>query len=153
MSYEQRIQELGIAVPTQAVAPIASYVSATQSGNLLYVSGQGPIEVDGTKHTGKVGAEVSTQQAKEHARLVGINILAAVREYCGSLDQVAGVVKLLGMVNATPEFTDHPEVINGCSDLLLAVFGDAGRHARSAVGFASLPLQITVEIEAIFELK
>ena len=151
MSFEDKVKELGIDIPP-AKKPVAAYVSAVQTGNLLYVSGQGPV-VDKQMYTGKVGASVSTKDAKQHARIVGINILAAVKAHCGSLDKVSKVVKLLGMVNAEPTFTNHPEVINGCSELLLEVFGDAGKHARSAVGMGSLPDQITVEIEAIFELK
>ncbi len=115
----------------------------------MYLSGQGPIEADGTVHTGKVGAGVAIEDARRHARLVGINLLAVMHTALGDLGRVRRVVKLFGMVNAAPEFEQHPEVINGCSDLLVKVFGLAGRHARSAVGLASLPMGITVEIEAI----
>lgn len=153
MSHEQRIVELGIELPTKPIAPIAAFVNARQVGNLLYISGQGPINADGSMFSGKVGVDYDVAQAKEHARLVGLNILAAVRDHCGTLDKVAAVVKLLGMVNAGPDFTEHPQVINGCSELLHEVFGEAGIHARSAVGMGSLPSNITVEIEAIFALN
>ncbi len=120
---------------------------------MLYLSGQGTREADGRMRTGKVGAEISTEAAYDDARLVGINLIAVMHEALGDLSRVKQVVKLLGMVNAAPEFRDHPKVINGCSDLINAVFGEAGRHARSAVGFGSLPGNITVEIEAIVALK
>jgi len=118
-------------------------------GNLLFLSGQGPVEPDNYKHQGKVGETVTTEEAYQHARLTGINLLAVIHEALGDLGRVKQVVKLLGMVNASHEFCDHPKVINGCSDLLVSIFGSQGIHARSAVGFASLPDQITVEIEAI----
>jgi enamine deaminase RidA (YjgF/YER057c/UK114 family) len=118
-------------------------------GNLLYLSGQGPSEADGSLHTGKVGAEISAEAAYAHARLTGINLIAVMHEALGDLSRVRRVIKLFGMVNAAPDFADHPSVINGCSDLLIEVFGDKGIHARSAVGHGSLPGRITVEIEAI----
>lgn len=148
-----RLERLGIELPPKAQDPVATYVSCKQAGDLLYVSGQGPIGLDGTIHKGKVGAEVSREQACEHARLVGLNMLAAIVDHCGTLDRVAQVVKLLGLVNAAPDFTAHPYVINGCSKLLIEVFGDEGQHARSAIGAGSLPNNITVEIEGIFELR
>lgn len=143
-----RLLALGIALPTPP-PPIANFVPCVQEGGLLFLSGQGPIEPDGTAHTGKVGAGVTVEDAYRHARLTGINLLAAMHAALGDLGRVRQVVKLLGMVNAAPDFTQHPAVINGCSDLFVEVFGEAGRHARSAVGFASLPMGITVEIEAI----
>lgn len=120
---------------------------------MLYLSGQGPREDDGYLHTGKVGGNVSVEEAYKHARLTGINLLAVMQSALGDLGRVKQVVKLLGMVNAVPDFADHPSVINGCSDLFIDVFGEAGNHARSAVGFGSLPGNITVEIEAIIALK
>ena len=129
---------------------MASYTNVMQAGSLLYVSGQGPVDHAGTIMTGKVGADVSLEDAHAHAQLVGLNILAALRDHCGTLDRVTSVVKLLGMVNSVPEFKKHPFVIDGCSNLLVEVFGPAGVHARSAVGMGSLPGNITVEIEAIF---
>ena len=148
----QRLKAMGLVLPP-APAPIANFVSFVQEGSLLFVSGLGPQEADGTVHTGKVGETVPVGEAYRHARLVGINILAVVASALGDLDRVGRVVKLLGMVNAAPAFTDHPKVINGCSDLFVDVFGDAGRHARSAVGMASLPGNISVEIEAIFAVR
>lgn len=143
-----RLAAMGIVLPS-APAPIANFVTHVAEGNLLFLSGQGPTEADGTLHTGKVGADVSVDDAYGHARLTGINLIAVMQAALGDLGRVRRVVKLLGMVNATPEFADHPAVINGCSDLMNAVFGERGIHARSAVGFGSLPNQITVEIEAI----
>jgi enamine deaminase RidA (YjgF/YER057c/UK114 family) len=149
---EVRLRNLGIVLPPPP-KPIANFVPYVQEGNLLFLSGQGPIEPGGIRHVGKVGETVSTQQAYEHARITGINLLAVLQCALGSLGKVRRIVKLLGMVNATPVFSEHPRVINGCSDLLLLVFGDTvGRHARSAVGMNSLPGQITVEIELIVAL-
>jgi enamine deaminase RidA (YjgF/YER057c/UK114 family) len=132
-------------VPT----PIGNFRDCTREGNLLFLSGQGPLNEAGSLMTGKVGATVSAAEAYEHAQLVGLNLLAVPHNELGDLQRVKRVVKLLGMVNATPEFTEHPHVINGCSDLFVDVFGEAGRHSRSAVGMGSLPGNITVEIEAI----
>jgi enamine deaminase RidA (YjgF/YER057c/UK114 family) len=143
-----RLKALGITLPG-APPPIANFVTHVLEGNLLYLSGQGPSEADGSLHTGKVGAEVSAEAAYAHARLTGINLIAVMHEALGDLSRVRRVVKLFGMVNAAPDFADHPSVINGCSDLLIEVFGDRGIHARSAVGHGSLPGRITVEIEAI----
>ena len=151
-SPEQRLGRLGIALPPRPHAPIGNFTNVRVSRGMLYISGQGPVTADGTYLTGKVGAEVSTEDARDHARLVGLNLLSVAREAAGSLDRIAGVVKLLGMVNAVPDYDEHPRVINGCSDLLIEVFGPDGVHARSAIGVGSLPNQITVEIEAIFEL-
>jgi enamine deaminase RidA (YjgF/YER057c/UK114 family) len=148
MTPYERLQQLGLSLPPLP-KPIGTYVPAVLEGNLLFLSGQGPREADGSFHSGKVGADVSVERAREHARLVGLNLLAAMHAELGDLGRVRRVVKLLGMVNATPEFGEQPAVINGCSDLFLEVFGDAGRHARSAVGFVSLPRGITVEIEAV----
>ncbi len=147
----ERLAALGIQLPP-APPPIANFVTHVREGNLLYLSGQGPREPDGTMHTGKVGAAVGVEQAYADARLTGINLLAVMQDALGDLSRIRRIVKLLGMVNATPEFGEHPNVINGCSDLFIDVFGDAGQHARSAVGFGSLPGNITVEIEAIVAL-
>ena len=143
-----RLKALGIVLPTPPV-PIANFVTHVEASGLLFLSGQGPREADGRMHTGKVGGGVSIEDAYQHARLTGINLLAVMHTALGDLSRVKRVVKLLGMVNATPDFESHPKVINGCSDLMVEVFGDAGRHARSAVGFGSLPGGITVEIEAV----
>jgi enamine deaminase RidA (YjgF/YER057c/UK114 family) len=147
----ERLAALGITLPS-APPPIANFVTHVLEGDILYLSGQGPREADGTMHTGKVGADVAVDQAYADARLTGINLLAVMQDALGDLSRVKRVVKLLGMVNATPDFGDHPNVINGCSDLFVDVFGEAGQHARSAVGFGSLPGNITVEIEAIVSL-
>jgi enamine deaminase RidA (YjgF/YER057c/UK114 family) len=147
----ERLKELGIALP-KPPNPIANFVTHVQEGNLLFLSGQGPQEANGYLHTGKVGHDVDPDRAYEHAKLTGINLLAVMQDALGDLSRVKRVVKLLGMVNAAPDFGEHPKVINGCSDLMMAVFGEAGRHARSAVGFGSLPNNITVEIEAIIAL-
>ncbi|WP_324617323.1 RidA family protein [Microvirga alba] len=145
---QARLKELGIALP-EPPTPIANFVTYVREGNLLFLSGQGPQEADGFLHTGKVGGDVPAEKAYEHAKLTGINLIAVMQDALGDLSRVKRVVKLLGMVNAAPDFTEHPKVINGCSDLMMAVFGEAGIHARSAVGFGSLPNNITVEIEAI----
>jgi enamine deaminase RidA (YjgF/YER057c/UK114 family) len=152
MSAEARLKELGIVLPN-VPSPIANYVPFRLAGNLLYLSGQGPRDDKGNALTGKVGADVTVEEAYRRARLIGLQLLSATRTALGSLDRVEAVVKLLGMINAVPEFKDHPKVINGCSDLLVDVFGDAGRHARSAVGMGSLPNQISVEIEGILAVK
>ena len=150
MSAENNLAKLGITLPVMP-APIANYVRFKQVGDLVFLSGQGPRKPDGSNHTGKVGRDVTWEQAYEHAKLTGIGLLSAMKEAAGSLDRVE-IVKVLGMVNATPEFGDHPKVINGCSDLFVAVLGDKGRHARSAVGMGSLPGNITVEIEVIIKV-
>ncbi len=152
MAAEARLKELGIEL-APVTPPVANYVNAVRTGNLLFLSGKGPTEADGTQHTGKVGADVDTATANQHARLTGLNLLAVMRDELGSLDKVKRVVKLLGMVNATPDFGEQPQVINGCSDLMVEVFGDKGRHGRSAVGMGSLPGGITVEIECIVEVE
>jgi enamine deaminase RidA (YjgF/YER057c/UK114 family) len=145
----ERLKSLSIDLP-KLHPPVGNFAHAVQYADLLFVSGQGPRDAQGRLHTGKVGATVSTQEAYEHARLTGVNLLAVIHETLGSLARVRRVVKLLGLVNASLDFTQHPKVINGCSDLLIDVFGtEIGRHARSAIGVASLPGQITVEIELI----
>ncbi len=149
---EARLLELGIELPPLP-APVGNFSYSRTEGGLAYLSGQGPLLEDGTMATGKVGLDVDADQAREHARRTGLVLLAAMRAEFGSLDRVRSVVKLLGMVNAVPEFTDHPKVIDGCSDLLVEVFGtERGSHARSAVGVGSLPNGITVEIEAVVSL-
>ena len=150
-SIDAKLKELGITLP-DSPAPMANYVPYVITGNLLYLSGQGPRVADKQFKTGKVGRDVTAEEAYKDARLVGIQLLAVAKDALGDLGRVRRVVKLLGLVNGIPEFTGHPQVINGCSDLLVEVFGDAGRHARSAIG-ANLPNNITVEIEAIFEIE
>ena len=153
MTPEQKLKQLGIDLGAVS-APVASYVNAVRTGNLLFLAGKGPRpDASGARPKGKVGREYTTEQAYQHARTVGMDLLAVMRAELGSLDRVKRVVKVLGMVNAVPEFTEHPKVINGCSDLFVEVFGEAGRHARSAVGMGSLPMGIPVEIEAIVEVE
>jgi enamine deaminase RidA (YjgF/YER057c/UK114 family) len=152
MGAEARLKELGLVLPVLA-KPAANYLPYRLTGNLLFLAGQGPRDEKGASLTGKLGAEISIEEGYRRARLVGLGLLAAMRDALGSLDRVDFIVKLLGMVNAVPNFNDSPKVINGCSDLLVEVFGDAGRHARSAVGNAMLPNQISVEIEGIVAVK
>mgnify|MGYP005842716665 CR=1 FL=1 len=149
---DTRLKELGIAVPNPA-APAANYVPFVVTGNLVFISGQVPVDATGLPWRGKVGAEISQEEAVKAARLCGINILAVLRQACdGDLDRVTRCVKLGGFVNGTPDFDQHPAVINGCSDLMVEVFGDAGRHARFAVGAGNLPFGVAVEIDAVFEI-
>ena len=150
MSHDARLGELNITLP-EALAPVANYVPYQQSGNLLFVSGQisaGP----GGLIAGKLGADMDVAAGTGAARACGLALLAQARAALGSLDRVARVVKLTAFVNSTPDFTDQPEVVNGCSDLMVEVFGDAGRHARAAVSAPALPRGVAVEIEAIFEV-
>ena len=149
MSAEQTLKDKGIELPAP-ISPVATYVRYVRTGNLLLVSGTGPSN---DQPKGKLGRELTIEQGYEAARSVGLQILATVKDAVGSLDKVKRVVKVLGMVNSDPEFGDQPKVMNGCSDLFVEVFGDAGYHTRSAVGFVALPNQISVEIEAMFELN
>ncbi|GIW80755.1 MAG: hypothetical protein KatS3mg105_2562 [Gemmatales bacterium] len=150
---EDRIKELKLELPTPP-KPMAKYKSAVRYGNLLYVSGHGPLKTDGTMIQGKLGADMNTEQGKEAARVVGLTILATVRNTLGSLNKVKRLIKAFGMVNATPDFQEHPFVINGFSELMAEVFGDdAGVGARSAIGMVSLPNNIAVEIECVFEVE
>ena len=134
-SPEARLRELGIELP-KVTAPVANYVPSARLGNIVFLADAGPLNPDGSRPQGKVGRDVTLEQAKQHARNVGLQLLAALREATGSLDNVVRFGRVFGMVNAVPEFTDHPKVINGCSDLFVEVFGDRGRHARCAVGAA-----------------
>ena len=152
MSAEARLKELGIVLPSLGT-PVANYLPYRLAGDILYLAGQGPRDDSGKQLTGKLGKDISVEEGYRRARLVGLGLLAAMRDALGSLDRVDYIVKLLGMVNAVPDFNDSPKVINGCSDLFVEVFGDAGRHARSAVGNVMLPNQISVEIEGIVAVK
>lgn len=152
MSAEARLKELGIVLP-KVPAPVANYLPYRIAGNLLFLAGQGPRDENGNHLSGKVGADVSVEEAYRRARIIGLQLLSATRIALGSLDRVDTVVKMLCMVNAVPEFKDHPKVANGMSDLFVEVFGENGKHARSAVGMGSLPSQISVEIEGIFSIK
>jgi len=148
MSHEARLAALGLTLPTPP-RPVATYATIVQHGDLVYTSGHGPLRPDGGFVVGKLGATLDVAAGREAARLTGLAILASLRAHLGSLDRVTRIVKVLGIVNATPEFAMHPLVINGFSDLMVEVFGDAAIAARSAVGTNSLPAGIAVEIEAI----
>jgi len=149
---EARLKELGIELP-QASAPVANYVPYTVGGKLVVVSGQVSVRNGKAEFVGKLGAGISVADGQQAAKLCALNILAHLKNACGGdLDRVKQVLRLGGFVNCTPDFTDMPQVVNGASDLMVQVFGDAGKHARAAVGVASLPLGVAVEVEAIFEL-
>jgi len=148
---EERLNQLGYKLPSLPPAPIGNFINTKRVGNLIYISGQGPLTLSGELKKGKVGQDVTVEEAIQHAEIVAINIIASLKYELGSLSKVKGFVKLFGMVNSVPLFEDHPSVINGCSDLLCKVFGDKGVHTRSAIGVGSLPNNITVEIEAIVE--
>jgi enamine deaminase RidA (YjgF/YER057c/UK114 family) len=150
MSAEAKLAAMGLTLP-KVPNPVANYVPFKRAGDIIYLSGQGPHAADGGLITGKVGKDVTVEQAYEHAKTIGLQLLAAAKLASGDLDKVE-VLKVLGMVNAVLEFKDQPKVINGCSDLFVAVLGERGRHARSAVGMGSLPGQITVEIEAVMRV-
>ncbi|SDY84767.1 MULTISPECIES: RidA family protein [Rhodonellum] len=149
---EKRIEELGITLPIPAV-PVANYVNAVRVGNLIFLSGKGPSKPDGTSITGKVGTDLSIEEGREAARLVGINQLAVLKAELGDLNKVKRIVKVLGMVNCLSDFTEQPKVMNGFSDLMVDVFGEKGKHARSAVGMNALPSNIAVEVELIVEVE
>ena len=148
---ELRLKELGITLPMPST-PVANYVNGVRTGNLIFLAGKGPKRADGSWIVGKVGADVTIEKGYEAAQLTAINQLAVLKDMLGNLNRVTRVVKVLGMVNSDPSFTDQPKVINGFSDLIVEVFGERGRHARAAVGMASLPGGIAVEIEMIVEV-
>jgi enamine deaminase RidA (YjgF/YER057c/UK114 family) len=152
MSAELKLKQMGIVLP-ESPKPLANYVRTVRTGNLLFVSGHGPYNDGKTLLVGKLGKEVTIEEGYKTARNVAVNCLASIRENLGSLDKVKRVVKLLGMVNCTEDFREQPKVMNGASDLLVEVFGEGGRHARSAVGMQALPNQIPVEIEMILEVE
>jgi len=148
---EAKLQELGLELSSPS-APVANYVNAVRSGNLIFMAGKGPRMANGENITGKLGSDLSIEQGYEAARLTGVNQLSVLKAALGNLNKVKRIVKVKGMVNAIPEFTDHPKVVNGFSDLMVEVFGDRGKHARAAVGMGSLPSNIAVEIEMIVEV-
>jgi enamine deaminase RidA (YjgF/YER057c/UK114 family) len=153
MQTEAHMNSLGITVPS-VPSPAGNYVHAVRTGNLLYLSGKGPYNEDGSRpKTGKVGRDITTEEAYQQARSVGLTLIAVMKDALGDLDKVKRIVKVLGMVNCAPDFGDQPKVINGCSDLFVEVFGERGRHARSAVGMGGLPGQIACEIEVIVEVE
>ena len=150
---EDRLGQMGITLP-ESPAPVANYVPTVRTGNLLFLSGVGPAaRPDGSVPSGKLGQDLTVEEGYEAARLTGLNLLARLQGALGSLDEVRRIVKLLSMVNCTPDFTQTPAVANGCSDLLVEVFGEKGRHARSAVGMSALPNNIPVEIEMVVEVS
>jgi enamine deaminase RidA (YjgF/YER057c/UK114 family) len=149
---EQRLAAMDLALPAVPI-PVANYVPFRWAGNLLFLSGQGPKLPDGRFQIGRLGSDASVEDGYRAARLTGLQLLAVAKSALGELSRIEAVVKLLGMVNAEPDFADHPRVINGCSDLLVEVLGDVGRHARSAVGMGSLPNRMIVEIEAILLIR
>ena len=152
MSAEARLQELALELPP-APKPVATYLTAARLGDLLYVSGHGPYQSDGSLIIGRLGDDMEITAGQAAARQTGLAILATLRGHLGSLDKVVRLIKVLGMVNCTPDYVDQPKVINGFSDLMVEVFGESGKGARSAVGMGSLPGGIAVEIEAIFQVK
>jgi enamine deaminase RidA (YjgF/YER057c/UK114 family) len=151
MGVEAKLKELGLELPPTP-RPAANYVGAVQTSNLLFISGHGPMKDGKFTYLGKLGKDLSIEEGYEAARLVALNCLASAKSVIGDLDRITRVVKILGMVNCTEDFDDQPKVVNGASDLLVQLFGDSGRHARSAVGMQALPFSIAVEIEMIFEV-
>lgn len=152
VDFDKKLKDMGIELSTPS-KPIANYVKAVRTGNLLYLSGHGPTKADGTYYTGKVGKDLTIEQGYEAAKLTGVAILSTLKAELRDLNKVKRIVKVLGMVNCTDTFADQPKVINGFSDLMVAVFGEKGKHARSAVGMNSLPMNTTVEIEIIVEVE
>ena len=152
MSVEAKIKELGLQLPSPAT-PVANYVPAVRTGNLVFLSGHGPLREDGSLITGKLGRDLTVEEGYEAAKRTAMGLLGSLKGLIGDLDKVRRVVKLLGMVNCDPTFKDHPKVINGASDLLVEVFGDEAKHARSAVGMNGLPFNMAVEIEMIVEVE
>ena len=149
---EERLKEKGIVLTTPS-APVANYVNAVRVGNLLYLAGKGPAKPDGSYVTGKVGKDLTIEQGYEAARLTAISHLSVLKAELGDLNKVKRIIKVLGMVNCTDDFKDQPKVINGYSDLMVEIFGEKGKHARSAVGMCSLPMDIAVEVELIVEVE
>jgi enamine deaminase RidA (YjgF/YER057c/UK114 family) len=149
---ESKLKEKGIVLIPPS-SPVANYVNAVRTGNLLYLAGKGPLKADNTYVTGKIGKDLTIEQGYEAARITAINHLAVLKNELGSLNKVKRIVKVLGMVNCTEDFKDQPKVINGYSDLMVEIFGDNGKHARSAVGMNSLPFNMAVEIEVIVEIE
>ena len=151
MKIEAKLEELGIKLP-DAATPVANYVSAVRTGNLVFLSGHGCRTAEGKVIVGKLGKDLSIEEGYEAAKCVAINLLGSLKAAIGDLDKVTRIVKLLGMVNCDPLFGDQPKVVNGASDLLVEVFGDKGKHARAAVGMGGLPFNMAVEIEMIVEV-
>ena len=152
MSYEAKLKEMGVEIP-EAAKPLASYIPAVKAGNMVFTSGQIPLIAGKLQYTGKVGAEVSVEEAQAAAKTCAINCLAAIKGVIGDLDKIESVFKVVGFVNSAAGFNGQPKVVNGASDFLGEVFGDAGKHARSAVGVSDLPIDAPVEVEVIVKLK
>lgn len=148
---EAKLKELGITLSTPS-APVANYVNAVRTGNLIFLAGKGPLQANGENITGKLGGDLTIEEGYEAAKITGINQLSVLKAELGNLNKVKRIVKVTGMVNSMPDFTDQPKVVNGYSDLMVAVFGDKGKHARAAVGMGALPSNIAVEIEMIVEV-
>ena len=151
-SPEEKLKNLNIVLPAPS-SPVANYVKYVRTGNLIFLSGHGPAKADGSYITGKLGRDLSIEEGYAAAKQTGISLLATLKDAVGDLSKVKRIVKVLGMVNGTDSFTDQPKIINGFSDLMVAVFGDKGKHARSAVGMASLPMNMAVEIEMVVEVE
>lgn len=151
-SPEQKLKELGIELP-EIAPPVANYVNVVRTGNLLFLAGKGSQNPDGSRITGKVGVDLTIEEGYEAAKSIAYQHLAVIKNEIGDLSKVVRVVKVLGMVNTTPEFTAHSQVINGYSDFMVEIFGEKGKHARSAVGMSSLPVDLAVEIEVIIEIE
>ena len=151
-SPEEKLSAMGVTLP-DPTTPLASYVNAVRAGNLLFLAGKGPTDAEGKAITGKVGQDLTTAEANQAARSVAINHIAVLKAELGDLSRVRRIVKVLGMVNSVPGYTEHSKVMNGYSDVMVEVFGEKGKHARSSVGMASLPFNIVVEVEAIVELE
>jgi enamine deaminase RidA (YjgF/YER057c/UK114 family) len=151
-SPEEKVLQMGITLPV-APNPAANYVNAVRTGNLIFLAGKGPGMPDGKYMTGKVGVDLTVEQGYEAAKYVAINQIAVLKQELGELSKVKRIVKVLGMINSGPDFTEHSKVMNGYSDMMVAVFGEAGKHARSSVGMNSLPFNIAVEVEMIVEVE
>ena len=149
---EAKLDSMGIVLP-QPAKPVANFVNTVQVGNLLFLSGNGPLQADGKFITGKVGVDLTIEEGYEAARLTGINQIAILKDALGALSRVKRIIRATGMVNASPDFTQHPSVVNGFSDLMVAVFGERGKHTRAAIGMVSLPFNIAVEIDVIVEIE
>ena len=152
MRIEAKLKEMGVELP-QAATPMANYVPAVRTANLVFLSGHGPIKEDSSLITGKLGSDLTTEQGYAAARRVAIGLLGSLKAEIGDLDKVKRIVKLLGLVNCTPDFAEQPNVINGASDFFVEIFGEKGKHARSAVGSNALPFNIAVEVEMIVEVE
>ncbi|HHZ89235.1 TPA: RidA family protein [Candidatus Poribacteria bacterium] len=152
MKIENRLEEIGIELPPP-VKPVANYVTTVQTGNLVFTSGHGPVNMSGELEKGQLGTDMTIEEGYQSARLVGLGLISTLKDILGDLDRIKRVIKVVGFVNSTPDFLDHPKVVNGVSDLFVEVFGDKGKHARSAVGMVQLPGGIPVEVEVIVEIE